>query len=430
MNSIKTKMILGALSFAFLGTSASAQQVGDDQVSRAEHESLRQQVVDLQAKLDGQPAHAGTNAQPLSGVLDETSLRLSSLESFVSDLASGDSAFHLAGFAFAGFTDSDGSDSTFSAGFVPIFLWQINDRLLFEAEVEFDLGTEGGEGTTKVDLGYANGSYILNDYIIVGAGKFLTPFGVFGNRLHPVWINKLPNAPLGRGHGGIAPPSSVGAYVRGAVPLGKMKMTYDAYISNGPSLETGGHGAGALNFENFEDFNQSKTIGGRIGFFPLPYLELGYSFQYGDVSASDFPEDVSALLQGVDLSYVKTHDQIGGIIDFRAEWVFSDVDDATFFDEADGEYFTFDNKRNGGYVQAAYRPTLAGGEVLKNFELVTRYDRLDFSSVLQGADKSRWSIGLNYWFSSSSVLKVSYQQTDIDGEDNTNAFLAQIAFGF
>ena len=176
--------------------------------------------------------------------------------------------------------------------------------------------------------------------------------------MQPGWINELPNMPFVYGHhDAIAPMTSIGAFIRGGVPLGTMKGNYSFYVSNGPSLETDEHGAGSLNFDNFEDLNQNKALGGRIGFLPISSLEIGYSFQFSEVSSSDFGQDINALIQGVDVSHVKEYDAIKGMIDVRFEWVFSDVDDAMFFDEHEGEFFTFDNTRNGGYAQIAYRPT-------------------------------------------------------------------------
>ena len=194
--------------------------------------------------------------------------------------------------------------------------------------------------------------------------------------------------------------------------------------------ETEEHGAGSLEFDNFEDMNQNKALGGRIGFLPKSSIEIGYSFQFAQVSASDFGQEVNALIQGVDLSHVREYDAIKGTIDARFEWVFSDVDDAMYWDEHDQEFFTFDNTRNGGYAQLAYRPTQMDMNFLKNLEIVGRYDWLDFGSEVPEEDKERWAVGLNYWFGNSSVIKVSYQQTDVDGQDSASAFLAQVAFGF
>src|SRR5262249_412320 len=85
------------------------------------------------------------------------------------------------------------SSSTFNASFNPIFLWQLSDRIFFESEIELEIGSGG---MADIMLEYAELTYILNDYITLGAGKFLNPMNYFVERLHPLWIDKLPDRPL------------------------------------------------------------------------------------------------------------------------------------------------------------------------------------------------------------------------------------------
>ena len=74
-------------------------------------------------------------------------------------------------------------------------------------------------------------TYIVNDYFTVGAGKFLLPLGIFNERLHPAWINKLPDRPLPYDDEvGIAPEAGIGAFIRGAVPKDSTKWNYAFYI--------------------------------------------------------------------------------------------------------------------------------------------------------------------------------------------------------
>ena len=49
-----------------------------------------------------------------------------------------------------------------------------------------------------------------------------------------------------------------------------MKILYDAYVSNGPNLETQDPAtAGSLHFDNFSDLNNNKAVGGRIALQPI-----------------------------------------------------------------------------------------------------------------------------------------------------------------
>ncbi len=438
---------------AMTATNSHAQEaLSDDKyVPREEYEQLKEQFDALKAEVDklkttGQPQkprpddtvktptteyqlteqERRSRDQVISDIVENWQLNQASLAD--------SSKFLIAGYATAGFTDQEGEDSNFSAKLVPVFLWKLNDRLLFEGEVEFELENVNGASETEVNLEYANVSYLLNDYITLGAGKFLTPFGLFGERLHPAWINKLPDAPLPYGSGGLAPMSSVGFYMRGGVAVEETKFNYAFYVSNGPNLNTAtATKAGTLIFDNYEDINNNKAIGGRVGVLPVPEMELGYSFQVARVAPDGF-ERVDAVIMGVDFSYVRYIDALGGIVDFRAEWVFSDVENATF-DPAGSLGFgplTFDNKRHGGYVQLAYRPSKNSSEILRRLEFVTRWDMIELpSGAPDETDEQRLTFGLNYWLAPSTVVKAAYRLGNKENNaEDQNAFFLQAAVGF
>ena len=457
MNTAHTCIAVVGLALCRGAALGQGQPPGEGSVSRAEHEALRNDLETLRAEMAAlreereaapRTAHPEAAAQePTWLELERMRLRQDMIEQTLLEAKYGESNFHFTGFAFTRFTDGEGSDSSFTAAVAPIILWELSDRLLFETELEFGLETEDGEGTTEVELEYAHASFILNDYVTLGAGKFLTPFGIFGERLHPAWINKLPDAPLAFGHhGGLVPMSSLGAYVRGGFPLGEAKGNYAFYVSNGPSLNLEGHGVGTLDFENFDDINNNKAFGGRLGFLPLPEVEIGYSFQFSDVTPSGFDQQADALLQSIDLSYVTESDLLGGLIDLRFEWVFSDVDDVAFAAEEGGheeegghaeeeeeheELITFNNERSGGYLQLAFRPTKSDLEFLRNMEFVGRYGWLDLpSGASETFDQDRWTLGVNYWLNPSTVFKIAYEHTQVDGGDDFDAVKAMFAIGF
>ena len=368
--------------------------------------------------------------------LDELNAQVAAVKKEADRNRIGDTKFLLTGYGFASYTDRQTENSTFSAGFNPIFLWEISDRLLFEAEVEYELTTprntedESGTSETETSLEYANMTYIINDYMTVGAGKFLLPLGIFNQWLHPAWINKLPDRPLPYDDEvGIVPEAGIGAFIRGAVPYGSTKWNYALYIDNGPALITDdADEVGMMDFDNFDDNNHNKAVGGRVGFLPIPELEVGYSIQAAKVNPEDF-QKVDALFQVVDFSYMKQIEWLRGTVDVRSEWAWSDVDDATY-DTPDGP-LRFDNDRSAYYVQAAYRPTMVADKVLKNLEFVLRYDKLDVPDDAPGSsDEFRWTPGIDYWITPSAVVKVAYQFDETSGSEDRNAFLLQTAIGF
>lgn len=433
---------------------ALAQETGQDgqYISRQEYDALKQMFEELKAEFDVLRRKEGADGDAESGVdgqlpirqeMAQTRLELQAIRRLAESLEPGFSNFLVTGYGHTLFTDGEGEDSSFSALFAPVFLWEINDRLLFETEIAFTFSGGGGHGAmgggepgTEVDLEYAHLSYLLNDYVTIGAGKFLTPFSIFAERLHPSWINKLPNAPMAFAHGGIAPMASLGAYIRGGIPIGSTKINYAFYVSNGPRLNTGDDEpdeAGQLHFDNYSDVNNNKAIGGRIGFLPIPEAEFGYSFLVAGVTPTgEIAEvgDVDAFLQAIDFSYVRDIDFLAGMIDFRFEFAWSDVDTTTY--ELPGGDITFDNERNGGYFQLAYRPINVDPSFLQDLEVVGRWDWLDgpAGGPEGDQDSERWALGLNYWLTPSTVLKGSFQRTDKEGHEDQDAFLFMFSTGF
>ncbi|WCO01292.1 porin [Psychroserpens ponticola] len=353
--------------------------------------------------------------------------------------------FMIRGYGHTGLNTLSSEDKTESSyvgsAFAPIFLFKHSDKLMFEAELEFVLG--GNE--LEVGLEYADVMYILNKNMTVRAGKFLLPFGTFMERLHPAWINRLPTRPLGFGHDGIAPSSGIGVELRGAFDLGGPSLNYSVYSTNGPRLKDGSEEpeeAGMLMFQNFEDNNNSKAFGGRIGLLPFAdsSTEIGFSaYSTNGAGATDTTyENVGAFLYAIDFAFVKQIPAIKGFIDIKGQYNNSDIDDATFtetHEDGDEEEYTFDNKSNSFYTQLSYRPTMASSDFLKKLELVGRYSNLNTPEGAEWEEQSdQYTFGLNYWLTWRSVIKVAYETTDSvgghDGGGTTNGFFVHWAIGF
>jgi len=152
----------------------------------------------------------------------------------------------------------------------PVLLVPLGDRWLIESRAEFEGqfqrppegGPYGGPVTKHVD--YAQVDYIANPYLTVTAGRFLTPFGIFNERLYPVWIRALQPDPL------ILPintADSDGAMLRGGFPVSpQANINYAVYFS-----------ATSIGIDSIDS---ERHAGGRVGvFFPGPRLEVGGSWQ-------------------------------------------------------------------------------------------------------------------------------------------------------
>jgi len=358
----------------------------------------------------------------------------------VNDFSPSNTQFMIRGYGHLGFNSiSTGDDkvSSFQGSvFAPIFLFKHSEKLMFEAELEFELEGDGLE----TGLEYANAMYILHTNVTVRAGKFLLPFGTFMERLHPSWINRLPNGPLGYGHDGIAPSSGIGVELRGAFDLGKSKLNYSVYSTNGPRLKDGSvepDEAGMLSFENFIDNNVGKAFGGRLGFLPFAdsSSEVGFStYSTGNTGNQDSEyENVGAFLYALDFSFVKQLTALSGMVDIKAQYNSSDVGNATYteLDEnGNPEEYTFDNQSNSFYAQLSYRPTMAGSDFIKKIEIVGRYSNFNAPEGAEWEEQStQYAFGLNYWLSWRSLIKLSYQTTDsIGGHGSTGATITDGIF--
>jgi hypothetical protein len=392
-------------------------------------------------------------------VIEELKQQNQILSEQINRLKPGKNQFRVTGFTNLTYHQDleDPNVSRFDhAGFSPIFIWRPSEKLFFESElhVELEGGVHGGEvgeghggdgeggghaGSAPFDLGYANMGYFLNDYVTITAGKFLSPLGTFNERFHPTWINQLPTNPLGMGHGGPLPSSELGLQFRGGLPLGKMKMNYSLYLSNGPILEDGlgdPERAGSLIFSNFKDNNANKALGGRFGFLPLSNssLEIGLSGQWaakvGDAGGAY--EDIGAITYVGDFSYIKDYSSIYGSIRLTGQFSNVRVDDATYVNdstdimEGEDSLYTFKNTSTFYYAQISYRPTKVENKIVKNMEIAFRYAGADLAPGSKWAyDNKRMTIGLNYWLHPRSVVKIAFEI----GEFNDVAYL-QWALGF
>ena len=409
-----------------------------------EQEQMRREIQQLKAERSAAPATqpaapatAPAGEAPTPAVtqedLDDLDRQMRKLRDEVHTALPGTEHLLIAGDANFGFVNQQMTNSTFFADFSPLILWEPTDRLLFEAAWDMSVSTDSNNNSsTSVNLNIADASFIVNDYLIVGGGLFVVPFGQYHNHFDPPWINKLPDDPLVFSGGGLAPISEVGIFGRGAVPVGPSKITYDAYLTNGPNLITKDPAAaGSLNFQDFTDLNNGKAVGGRIGFLPVPALEVGYSFEYAQVAPNNF-HDVYAFLQAADANFVKEIRDISGQLTLRGEWVWSDVEKATYDPRGALGFgpLRFGNFRQGGYALIAYRPTLAENRYLQKTEFVFRYDSLRSPLHAPGGDhEQRYAFGIDYWLTPSAVLKVAYEIDDKKVGPDQNAFFVQFGIG-
>ncbi|NIO42910.1 MAG: hypothetical protein GTO41_23785 [Burkholderiales bacterium] len=328
------------------------------------------------------------------------------------------SVTHLSGYASADYFSVDNGPSAFVANFNPMFHFLYDDKVLWEAELEVQVSENGD---TEIGLEYTTVDIFLTDNLTLLAGKFLSPIGNFRQNLHPSWINKLPTAPPGFGHDGAAPISEIGMQLRGVAPVGdNSRITYSAYVGNGPKLEGEDGEIHAIEAEGFaSDPDDEFVFGGRVAFLPTPQLELAVSGAFGDVAVVendgvDVDDDPTRdyTVFGFDVTYRWDN------FDFRGEYVSQEVDEQELSVAAEG------GKWETWYAQGAYK--FGQGK----WEGVVRYT--DFTSPHADDSQEQWAFGVNYLIAPSAMVKFGYESNKGEPGEITDddRWVAQIAYGY
>jgi hypothetical protein len=320
----------------------------------------------------------------------------------------------------------------YAALFAPHFLWSFYDRALFEAHLDLRVI----DGATGVNLEFAALWFVLTDHLIAGAGKFLTPFGFYNEQIHTTWLNRLPDEPLSvADHVGPSPTHLLGIQVRGAHTIARQRLIWTLYAGSAPVAETpaaaAGHdhggpapagpllATGGLDFDRYHRW----ALGGRIGYLPVPSIELGYSLHAARVDPVNSTLDkIVVATHGVDLNFNDVVKAIKGTIDAHIEYVLSNARPSERTD------WPSDRIRQGYYAQAAYRPSEIEARHLSRVEAVVRFDYLD--GLAGNKPTKRTTAGLNYWIQPSIVAKAAFQISDPYAGDNTRRTLFQLAGGF
>jgi len=167
------------------------------------------------------------------------------------------------------FTNVQGGQTQLAPEINPVLLLPLGDRWLVESraqfEGEFEQPEGGGSFGGKVsnEISYLQADYIANRFVTVAAGRFLIPFGIYNERLYPIWIRSLHPEPL---IFSIATGSGNGGMLRGGFSLNKnVDLNYAAYFSAASTVH---------------EFESDRSAGLRAGiFFPGERVEIGGSWQ-------------------------------------------------------------------------------------------------------------------------------------------------------
>jgi hypothetical protein len=330
--------------------------------------------------------------------------------------------FTITGAMDATYISTDRMNTNLMTRFAPIFLFQMNEKIHVESQLEIGLDQDGN---TVTEMEYADVHYFLNDNTTISIGKFLLPFGAFSQNIHPSWVNKLPTMPGIYGHGStnimrplISVIADTGVNVSNVFNVGTGKIFTDFYVISGPREETIGEGTGIdgpgpeVAFEVKKGDNNGKAaFGGRIAYAFLPDIEVGYSYYSGAYNADG---SLNYKMTNFDFNWVGS---FGGV---RGEYMTTSTDGII---EADDSIHTFD--RNGWYLQGNWQARQLGVDWLNPVELVLRHSRI---TKIEGGDIT--TVGFDYWVGASAVLKLAFEDTKLDAGNTDQRLFAQIALGF
>jgi len=271
--------------------------------------------------------------------------------------------------------------------------WLLESRETFEINLAPVPGEIGYKGALQKEVDYLQLDYLANPYMTVTVGRFITPFGVYNERLYPVWIRDLQTDPL------ILPISTgpsgagTGAMIRGGIEATPgIEVNYATYFS---TLSTD------------SPLDSERMAGMRAGIFLTgPRVEFGGSYQH--------------LLQGDRSNAFGFHAawQPRALpLDLRAEYARADTG-------------------SGYWVESAYKLSQAPfwRDELRHVQVVGRMQQY-FAGVVPDPDLPSvntrlFEFGLNYYFHDDLRFVSSYGRQFAPEGGNMNIWNVGLTYRF
>ncbi len=330
----------------------------------------------------------------------------------------------------AGYNKQNGQNGNFSTmQFSPAFLIQLNKRFLVEASVDINNNFGTNIGNASIDV-------LLNKWMTLQFGRFITPIGQFNLWYNHEWVNRLPDPPLMFNQ--VSPQTSTdGLQLSGSTYLGAspLKFTYQLYFGNGFQVSA-----------KPTNYNQSADLAYMTG-GPEEVTTQAYGGRFGLwIPRQGINMGVSGYSNGIYNPGVHDHFQVWGW-DFtyhRGNWYFLS-EFANNYQEARGSIGNNVDRR-GLYAQLSYRDYNNRSPFLSKLEYVARYSFANFSGInfvkldtkdspfgpgATPVDTNQYTFGINYWFYASNVLKFAYEiNQEVNHQLSDHIFMAQWAWFF
>jgi hypothetical protein len=280
----------------------------------------------------------------------------------------------------------NGGTSTLSPVINPVLLLPLGSHVLVESRGEFvgEFQRRNGNGdyTGQVFpyVDYAQVDWLVNTHAMAVAGKYITPFGLYDERLEPIWIATFQSTPLTYAIGTRTSGAGVGGALRGvALQTDHYSVQYSAYFSA---------------FSSVNQLDAARTTGFDASvYFPNKRVEVGTSYQR-------FLQQRNINSEAVYVSWQPTQ----APLDLKAEY------DQSYYGE-------------GYWLQAAYMLSQVpvANAFFKNVELAARLQR---SAPMHGGGNGvspitteRPGVALNYYIRDNWRIVSSYERQFTSARD-------------
>lgn len=376
-------------------------------------EQLTSRVTELErlAHDPASPTPVAKSAQPppTPSASDEQAKSIAALQESVNQIADGLSKnSNDTGIPVHGFIDVGGGWSSsrdpqrlrgFNAGSLDLYLTpQIGTRVkaLVELVAEFEDNNDSSIDMERIQVGYT-----FSDALTVWAGRFHTPLGLWNTSFHhganlQTSITR-PKLVEFEDRGGLVPVHSVGLWASGKTNLDTGKITYDGYLTNGPSIRDR-----KLAINTFNDDNGNKILGFNLGY------KAGGDWTGLTVGVHGFGSNVGS------------YSNPGGLRSttrVRARGVYFGYDTQDW--EAIGEYYSFHNADIGsGLSRASNASFIHVGRTFGALTPFVRYEHasLDpqdnyFRGLETGRPFNRSVLGARYAIDANSSLKLELSRS-------------------
>lgn len=275
------------------------------------------------------------------------------------------------------------------------------DRLNVVAQVNLETAN-----TNHADLDYAFAEWVASDHVKLRIGRVKHPLGLYGEVFNVGTVRPFQYLPQSiYGEDGFTAKAYNGAGLTGLLRRGKWELQYDVYtgeidgdyaIPLPPSATAVGVDVNASPFRNI-GFRYRNVIGGRLqASTPIEGLLIGASAY----SANDHFVTSATNRKVARTVAIGSAEYARGPLTLRSEWGRG---------ESEGLH-----THKGGYVEGSWRVT-------PKWQLAARYDKLHFDPIgfpnsfkgplSQLKDHKDVAFGVNYWLTSSFVLRTDFHKT-------------------